>query len=218
MDLVGDAKAMMLSVGAAPLMYAMVVLSVASLAVMLERAWFFGRVSVGLDRFAGGLRAHLSSGDLESALRLATESTSVEAAVLRSGLAKVAWGERAAALEMEASMAVQRVRMERGLGYLGTLGNNAPFIGLLGTVVGIVAAFEKLGRAGATTSGSEQVMSSIAEALVTTAIGLLVAIPAVVAYNVFQRRIRTVTSNAEALSRVLLAWMAGRAAGARDSA
>jgi biopolymer transport protein ExbB len=82
----------------------------------------------------------------------------------------------------------------------------------LGTVVGIIMAFEKLGEAGNGSSGSAQVMSSIAEALVTTAIGLVVAIPAVTAYNAFQRRIKTVTSNAEALSRMLLSWMASKEA------
>jgi biopolymer transport protein ExbB/TolQ len=210
MDLVSDAKAVMLSTGAAPLMYLMVALSVLSFAVILERMWFFARTSVRLERLAARLRALLFEDDVEGANQQMGDSRSVEAAVIQSGLAKVSWGSRAAALEMESALALQRVRMERGLAYLGTLGNNAPFIGLLGTVAGIIAAFEKLGEAGANNSGSAQVMSSIAEALVTTAIGLVVAIPAVAAYNVFQRRIKTVTSNAEALSRILLSWMASK--------
>jgi biopolymer transport protein ExbB len=210
MNLVGEAKALMLSTGAAPLLYLMLALSVLSLAVMLERAWFFGRSSIDLEALAHGLRARLFENDLAGASELMAASRSVEAAVIQSGLAKVSWGERAAALEMEGALALQRVRMERGLAYLGTLGNNAPFVGLLGTVVGIIAAFEKLGQGGSGASASEQVMSSIAEALVTTAVGLVVAIPAVVAYNSFQRRIKTVASNAEALSRTLLAWLASK--------
>jgi biopolymer transport protein ExbB len=94
--------------------------------------------------------------------------------------------------------------LERRLGVLGTLGNNAPFVGLLGTVIGIMLAFEELANAGQGAAATAGVMSSIAEALVATAIGLLVAIPAVAAFNWFQRRIRTITSNSEALAHLLL--------------
>jgi biopolymer transport protein ExbB len=87
--------------------------------------------------------------------------------------------------------------MERGLTVLATLGSNAPFIGLFGTVLGIISAFAALG--GTTQGGANSVMSGISEALVATAIGLLVAIPAVVAYNVFSRRIRVLLQECESL-------------------
>jgi biopolymer transport protein ExbB/TolQ len=105
------------------------------------------------------------------------------------------------------------MKLERGLAYLGTLGNNAPFIGLFGTVIGIIMAFEELGTAGkaaagaASASASAGVMSSIAEALVATAIGLAVAIPSVAFYNYFQRRIKATVSNTEALTRIVLSWL-----------
>ena len=115
---------------------------------------------------------------------------------------------------MGGALALQRLRLERGLAYLGTLGNNAPFIGLFGTVIGIILAFEKLGQAGAmagAASGSApgEVMASIAEALVATAIGLAVAIPAVAAYNYFQRRIKSILAATEALSKLLLSFLEG---------
>ena len=90
--------------------------------------------------------------------------------------------------------------------FLGTLGNNAPFIGLLGTVLGIVTAFRELGntQAGAS-SGMGNVMGGIAEALVATAIGILVALPAVIAYNVFQKKAVDVEDNAGALGNIVLA-------------
>jgi biopolymer transport protein ExbB len=122
-------------------------------------------------------------------------------------------GPEAAAEAMIGATAVQRMRLERGLAYLGTLGNNAPFIGLFGTVIGIIMAFEELGVAGRATAGvasasaSSAVMSSIAEALVATAIGLAVAIPAVAFYNYFQRRIKATVSNTEALTRIVLSWL-----------
>ena len=87
---------------------------------------------------------------------------------------------------MAGASAVQRMRLERRLGFLGTLGSNAPFVGLLGTVIGIVQAFDQLQLAGtANGSGGAMggVMGAIAEALVATAIGLVVAIPAVAAFN-----------------------------------
>jgi biopolymer transport protein ExbB len=98
---------------------------------------------------------------------------------------------------------IERIKMERGLAYLGTLGNNAPFIGLFGTVLGIIRAFRDLSSN--TIEGSQAVMAGIAEALVATAVGLLVALPAVALFNAFQRYIKRKLAGADALARVLLA-------------
>ncbi len=81
---------------------------------------------------------------------------------------------------------MRRKKFEAGLLFLGTLGNNAPFIGLFGTVLGIVTAFRELGANSMGAMGN--VMSGIAEALIATAVGILVALPAVVFYNVFQKK------------------------------
>jgi len=97
-----------------------------------------------------------------------------------------------------------RLEMERNLVYLGTLGNNAPFIGLLGTVIGIVGAFHQLGNGiGQVSAG---LMSQIGEALIATAIGLVVALPAVASYNLFQRIIVARIGRAEALEHDVLAY------------
>ena len=119
-------------------------------------------------------------------------------------------GPAAAQQAMEGAVALERMRLERRLAFLGTLGNNAPFIGLLGTVIGVIEAFEVLGTSDAlraTAGSSSAIMTGIAEALVATAVGLFVAIPAVAAYNYFQRRIQSVIANTEALSKVLLAHL-----------
>jgi biopolymer transport protein ExbB len=122
-------------------------------------------------------------------------------------------GAKSAEEAMQGAAALQRMKLERRLAYLGTLGNNAPFIGLFGTVIGVVQAFEALGQkevAAAMSSSAmapQEVMAGIAEALVATAVGLLVAIPAVAMFNVFQRRARAILANTEALSRVLLAHL-----------
>lgn len=213
MDIVSQGKTLMLALGASKIMYLMLGLSVLSLAIILERAWFFFRTSDNLERLARQLDAHLESGDVEGAMRRMKESPSAEAAIVITGLRKAPRGAEAAAEAMIGATAVQRMKLERGLAYLGTLGNNAPFIGLFGTVIGIIMAFEHLGAAGhaatagAATSASADVMSSIAEALVATAIGLAVAIPSVAFYNYFQRRIKATVSNTEALTRIVLSWL-----------
>jgi biopolymer transport protein ExbB len=98
--------------------------------------------------------------------------------------------------------------MERNLAFLGTVGNNAPFVGLLGTVIGVMRAFAALDQSGGQVS--EGLMREIGEALVATAIGLLVAIPAVAFFNFFQRTIRLRIGRAEALGRDLLAYLKER--------
>ncbi|HSO33540.1 MAG TPA: MotA/TolQ/ExbB proton channel family protein [Labilithrix sp.] len=213
MDIVSQGKTLMLAMGASPILYLMLGLSVFSLGIILERAWFFACTSDDLERLARQLDANLEAGDVEAAIVRMKESRSAEAAIVITGLLKAPRGAEAAAEAMIGATAVQRMKLERGLAYLGTLGNNAPFIGLFGTVVGIIMAFEKLGTAGKAAAGaasaaaSADVMSSIAEALVATAIGLLVAIPSVAFYNYFQRRIKATVSNTEALTRIVLSWL-----------
>jgi biopolymer transport protein ExbB/TolQ len=93
------------------------------------------------------------------------------------------------------------MKLERYLSILGTLGNIAPFIGLFGTVVGIIRAFRDLAVSGS--GGPSVVAAGISEALITTAAGLVVAIPAVIAYNYFLRRVGTVMTEIEAASKKL---------------
>jgi biopolymer transport protein ExbB len=112
---------------------------------------------------------------------------------------------------MAAEAQVQRLRSERNLAFLGTLGNNAPFIGLLGTVIGIIGAFKQLDASGGQlTTG---LMAAIGEALVATAVGILVALPAVAAYNAFQRAIAVRLSGGDLLGRELLAHLHASARG-----
>jgi biopolymer transport protein ExbB len=98
----------------------------------------------------------------------------------------------------------ERQKLEQGLTFLATIGSNAPFIGLFGTVLGIIQAFGELSAKQG--SGSSSVMSSISEALIATAVGLLVAIPAVIAYNFFQRRVREILTPCEILRDEYLAF------------
>ena len=110
-------------------------------------------------------------------------------------------GSEAFKARKEAVLAEERIRLGKNLAFLGTLGANAPFIGLFGTVLGIIQAFKDLGDTGVQSGEtSKVVMAGISEALVATAVGLLVAIPAVVAYNIFQRRVKRMLGEAESMA------------------
>ena len=137
-----------------------------------------------------------------------------------AGIVEAPMGSEAAEEAMLGASALQKLKLEKRLTFLGTLGNNAPFIGLLGTVIGIVGAFDELGKqkgatmaAAASSVAPEAVMTNISEALVATAVGLLVAIPAVAAFNWFQRIVRATLANTEALSHVLLAHLKATGSG-----
>lgn len=181
----------------------LVALSVISVAIALERAIHFVRTRSHYEDVAALLTHHLERGERTELVAALQRSRSHVARILIAGLEAFPHG--AAAVEETTVGATQRerLRMERGLAFLGTLGNNAPFIGLFGTVLGIIRAFRDL--ASNTLEGSAAVMAGIAEALVATAVGLLVALPAVAVFNGFQRWIRVQLLSADALVRIVLA-------------
>jgi biopolymer transport protein ExbB len=225
MNLVEWLQHLMTNFGAAWVMWLMIALSVASVTIMLERGWFYYSIRDDIPTLAQSLRDRLRDDNLDGALTLLEKSPSAEAAVVVAGLREADRGVKSADKAMRGAAALQKMKLERRLAFLGTLGNNAPFIGLFGTVIGVVQAFEQLGKQGmgnaqaASGAAPTAVMSAIAEALVATAVGLAVAIPAVAAYNFYQRHTRSVLGNTEALSNVLLAHLSGedKPAGARGA-
>ncbi|MBV9946208.1 MAG: MotA/TolQ/ExbB proton channel family protein [Myxococcales bacterium] len=210
----------MVGLGTGWILMLMLVLSIISLAIMLERAWLYWSLRDDVDALMRDLGRLLRANDLDGARRRLEGSRSAEAAVVVAGLVEADRGIGAAEEAMEGASALQRLKLEKRLAFLGTLGNNAPFIGLLGTVIGIVAAFDELSKvklaatAGSTQLAPEAVMARISEALVATAIGIFIAIPAVAAFNAFQRVVRGTLANTEALGHVLLAHLKASPAGA----
>jgi biopolymer transport protein ExbB/TolQ len=210
-------KSALVGLGAGWVLMLMFALSVISVAIMLERAWLFISLHDDIPKLMRELAALLRAGDWEGARRRLEASPSAEAAVVVAGLVEAPRGAAAAEEAMAGASSLQRTRLERRLAFLGTVGNNAPFIGLLGTVIGIVAAFDELAReaSAASTSGassnaasvSATLQSHISEALVATAVGLFVAIPAVGAYNYFQRVVKSTLANTDALGHLLLAYL-----------
>jgi biopolymer transport protein ExbB/TolQ len=190
--------------GAEWVMYALAALSVASVAVILERLIFFWRFGRS---HADVLAALLASGRLDDARAAVEDREGLEAEVVRAALQAAPDGPASVAELVASTIRRERPAYERGLGFLGTLGANAPFLGLFGTVVGIIKAFADLGVGAAKGAGATAVMTGLSEALVATAVGIFVAIPAVVAFNAFGRKLRAVTARAEALAHALAAHL-----------
>ncbi|APR78594.1 MotA/TolQ/ExbB proton channel family protein [Minicystis rosea] len=207
--MVESIKNVMVRSGASWVLWLLFALSVVSIAIMIERARVFWSRRDDVATLVRDLHRLLGAGDLDGALMRLERSQSTEATVALAGLSHWESGAEAAAEAMAAASGVERARFERRLLFLGTLGNNAPFIGLLGTVIGVVGAFDALGSGqGAAAAGQlapERVMGTIAEALVATAVGLIVAIPAVAVFNHFQGLLTTTLANAETLGHVVLA-------------
>jgi biopolymer transport protein ExbB len=194
------------NLGAEWVLWLLIALSVASIGVMIERVAFF------LSRRAGdvdALRRQLLAGDLAGAGAAVEGRRGMEAEVVRAAVAHAAMGPDAVREVVSGTIERSRIDYEQRLAFLGTLGNNAPFIGLFGTVLGIVRAFFELSRnPGA--AGAGTVMAGISEALVATAVGLFVALPAVVAYNLFQRGLRRTAQRATALGHAAIAHLEAR--------
>ncbi len=188
--------------GARWVLWLLMALSIAALAVIVERTVFLLSSRDDVTRLQKQLRDLLQRGKLTEAQHLLDASRSFEARVVAAGL--MASGPASAEERMAGESQLVRLEMERSLIYLGTLGNNAPFIGLLGTVIGIIGAFHELG--GGMGQVSAGLMAEIGEALVATAVGLLVALPAVATFNVFQRIIKNRLGRADALGRDVLAY------------
>lgn len=183
--------------GATWVMWLLVGLSVLGVAIMLERAYFFVSTRDDIAKLRKDLLELLRKNDLEGAKKRLRTSPSIEASLAMAGLDSAEDGAASATERISGEEKIARVSMERNLVFLGTVGNNAPFVGLLGTVIGIIRSFHSLDQSqGKVTAG---LMSDIGEALVATAIGILVALPAVAAFNFFQRVIKTRISRGSAL-------------------
>jgi biopolymer transport protein ExbB len=196
--------------GAEWVMWLLVVLSVIGLAIALERAYYLLASRDDLNALKVRLMNMLRAGDVEGAKRALKASKSFEARIVASGLESIEDGPESAEERMAGEAAVARLAMERNLAFLGTVGNNAPFVGLLGTVIGIIRAFHELDESGGRVSAG--LMAEIGEALVATAIGLIVALPAVASFNFFQRMIRARLARGDSLGREVLAFLKSRRA------
>jgi biopolymer transport protein ExbB len=170
-------------------------------AVIVEKGLLLRRELIYLDRLKARVIPLFDAGKWEDARTLCRRDSGAVAALLGAGLEHQASGPEAVEDHLAAERFLRKRDLEKRLIVLGTLGNNAPFVGLFGTVLGVIKAFKDLSATEG--AGPEMVMRGLSEALYATAVGLLVAIPAVVAYNYFQKSVMDLLAEGDSLCRFL---------------
>jgi biopolymer transport protein ExbB/TolQ len=190
--------------------YGLLLCSVAALAVMVERAIVLRRELRQLQALSGAFLKGLKSDELSGLEETARRHPGAASRIILAGLTQARHGAAGVEDHLVAASLAEKRGVERRLLVLGTLGNNAPFVGLFGTVLGVIKAFHDLSQSG---SGPEVVMQGLSEALVATAVGLFVAIPCVVSFNYLSKSARDILSQTESLGRILLAHIRVKEAG-----
>lgn len=158
-------------------------LSTIIVAFSLERLFYFRRQDVGTDGFFEEVQAALRAGGPEGLAKKLEGDERLIAKILRQGLSARSRGAERVEKEIESAATVEIGKLERGLNLLSNLGNLAPLLGFFGTVVGMRASFLQFVQKAAPTA--QDLAGGVEEALITTAAGLLVAIPTYLAYNLF---------------------------------
>lgn len=189
-----------------PVVLVLVACSILSLGVMWERWQRFQRAAINARAFFAGLKVHLGHPDLVRAISYCERAHHPLAHVLKAVLLSRGDPEVKRQI-LDQAIQEQVHHLESYLPILGTIGSTAPYIGLLGTVIGIMRAFHAI--AANQGGGPGVIAGGISEALLTTALGLLVAIPAVVGYNYFTHRLRRLSRDMELMGEDLIRWTTG---------
>ncbi|MFO8055835.1 MAG: MotA/TolQ/ExbB proton channel family protein [bacterium] len=173
-----------------------------SILILIERVIYFSVYGGAINKTRSELINCLAEGDLEKARQAFRSKRTIAGKVVSEALEHANRAPEAVQEIVESRLMEERQRLERGLSFVGTVGSNAPFIGLFGTVLGIIKAFHDLSLA--EQAGTSIVMVGISEALVATAVGLLVAIPSVIIFNVFKTRTKSVLYGTESMFKLFL--------------
>jgi biopolymer transport protein ExbB len=169
-------------------MYVLLSFSVISLAVILERVFYYQlRSKVKRRNFMLQVSRELKSGNVKKALEICRDTNTPFASVVSAGLTLYGHSEIVISNTMEREITIETTKLEKFTSIVGTIGSTAVYIGLFGTVLGIIRAFRDISSSGS--GGISVVINGISEALVCTAAGLCVAVPAVIAYNYFVKRV-----------------------------
>lgn len=186
-------------------LFVLVILSVFSIAFIIERWLALKTIKQNSKRMNAKVSEILQTSDLSQVENLAREVETLEGKAISHALRYIKENGKDGIEEIFQTYAItERPKLEKFLNFLATVGSNAPFIGLLGTVFGIMDAFRGL----ATSQGdAAAVMIGISKALVATAVGLLVAIPAVIAFNVYQKQVKSIMQSLEGAKELCLAYV-----------
>ncbi len=180
-------------------------MSVVSVAMIFERWWFLRKLSNESSRIRMQIKNSLKEGTIEDFEVVAKDLNSIEGRAANQALKHYKnKGEAGLSEVFNTFILTEKPELEKFLPFLATVASNAPFIGLLGTVLGIMKAFNDLSRA--QDAGQQTVMAGISIALVATAAGLFVAIPAGMFYNYFSRKVKSILSNIESVKEMGLAY------------
>ncbi|MDD5656155.1 MAG: MotA/TolQ/ExbB proton channel family protein [Elusimicrobia bacterium] len=182
--------------------------SIVSITFMIERWWTIRKAQADGDAVLAHVHKLLQEGKAEAAQQYCQRQSAAVAQTIHYGLQHSGRPRRDLEELLASKRMEEKLKLERNLGVLGTLGNIAPFIGLFGTVVGIIKAFRDLALSGG--GGPAVVAKGIAEALVATAAGLMVAIPAVILYNYFMRKVKAISVEMEVASTRLLVMLGSK--------
>lgn len=186
-------------------LWVLVILSVVSIGMILERFFVLKKIFSESQRVRARIKLALQSNSLEDVEDLAKDPNSVEGRAAGYALKHMKTAGSKGLEEIFNTFALnERPELEKSLSFLATIGSNAPYIGLFGTVLGIMKAFNDL--ATAPEAGQQTVMAGISMALVATAAGLFVAIPAVAFYNYYSRQVKTIFLNLESVKELCLAY------------
>ena len=179
--------------------------SIVTLTFAVERWWYFRSIRVSASSLLDSLRQLLEGNKYAEATKLCSGTPGPVAALMGVAISSRSKSKSEVQTLLNAAQIDERSKLERYLGILGTMGNTAPFIGLFGTVVGIIKAFHDLALSGS--GGPSVVAAGIAEALVATAGGLAVAIPSVMLYNYFMKKVKDLSSDMESSSMRILVYL-----------
>jgi biopolymer transport protein ExbB len=194
-------------IGAEWVLWVLLALSFVSIGIIVDRLLYFWRNAEESDRLNSTLPEQLRAGDVRGAWELVANSEGVGGAIVAAGLKAMRRGPDSCNEAMQSVKARLRGELDARLSILGTIGANAPFIGLMGTVLGVIKAAHDLNSGQQTGVDPNAVMGGVFEALIATAVGLFVAIPAVIAYNFFQRKVRAAMSQIDSLAHLVLAYV-----------
>jgi biopolymer transport protein ExbB len=190
-------------------MYILLFCSILSITILLERILYYRKRSkIKRADFMIKIGRTLKNRDVERALDICRETRAPFSRVVYSGLRLIGHPGREILNAMERQVTIETTKLERYTSIVGTIGNTAVYIGLFGTVLGIIRAFHDIAAAGA--GGMSIVIGGVAEALVCTATGLFVAIPAVIAFNYFAKKVEHFINDMEICASELMDWIGGK--------
>lgn len=188
----------------AGVLYLLIFLSFVSLYIIAERYWTLSKVSRVSQAQRRKLESALASGRMAEIDELELDESSLENRILSRAFEHMRKnGSRGLEETFSTFVQFEQPKLEKSLTFLATVGSNAPYIGLFGTVLGIMKSFHDLAHA--SSAGQQTVMAGISAALIATAAGLLVAIPSILAYNYFQKQVKAILSGIESFKEAALA-------------